>query len=303
MANFNIRGIPHSYDFIDSESKSSSPVLVFIHGWLLSRNYWYPLAKKLSADCPCLLYDLRGFGDSQLPNSNSLKLDKLSSNDDYYHSLESQYSLATYAEDLENLLQELNIEEAWLVGHSLGGSVAIWGAELCQNRIKGVICVNAGGGIYLKEEFERFRNAGKNIVKFRPNWLTSVPFLDFLFARMMVVRPLARNWGYQRIRDFVKASQEAAIGSLLHSTTEKEVHLLPQIVSRLSQPVYFLAGDKDTVMEVKYVKHLASFHHLFNPNGSNVIEIPNCGHFAMLEQIDFVQEKIFKIIQKYELTN
>jgi pimeloyl-ACP methyl ester carboxylesterase len=297
MSNFNVRGIPHFYDFIPSKSRSRSPVLVFIHGWLLSHRYWYPLVEKLSVDYSCLIYDLRGFGDSQVLSAD------FSAPENRLEVVESQYSLATYAEDLQKLLTKLKIEEAWLIGHSLGGSIAIWGADICKDRVIGVICVNAGGGIYLKEEFQRFRNAGENLVKFRPNWLSSVPFLDLLFARLMVARPLSRDWGRQRIVDFVKASQEAAIGSLLDSTTEEEVHLLPQILSRLSQPVYFFAGDKDMVMEAKYVKHLASFHHLFNPHGTNVIEIPDCGHFAMLEQIELLQEKILKIINQYHWEN
>jgi pimeloyl-ACP methyl ester carboxylesterase len=299
MSNFNLRGIPHFYDFISSESKSSSPVLVFIHGWLLSHRYWYPLVEKLKLHYSCLIYDLRGFGDSQLLSTHRSTPEHSLEKAPHFRALESQYSLATYAEDLDKLLTKLNIEEAWLIGHSLGGSIAIWGADICKDRIKGVICVNAGGGIYLKEEFQRFRNAGENLVKFRPHWLSSVPFLDLLFARLMVARPLCRHWGRQRIIDFVKASEEAAIGSLLDSTTEEEVHLLPQIVSRLSQPAYFFAGDQDMVMEAKYVRHLASFHHLFNPHGTNVIELPDCGHFAMLEQSELLQEKIVQIINKY----
>lgn len=302
MSNLNIRGIPHYYNFIASKSPSSFPVLVFIHGWLLSHNYWFPLVEKLSQHYSCLIYDLRGFGDSQVVVTD-LSPQETQSEISPSQSLESTYSLAAYANDLENLLSQLNINEAWLIGHSLGGSIAIWGADVCQKRIKGVICLNAGGGIYLQEEFQRFRNAGENLVKFRPNWLSYVPFLDLLFARLMVARPLARNWGYQRIVDFVKANANAAIGSLLDSTTEEEVHLLPQIVARLPQPVYFLAGDKDMIMEPKYVKHLASFHHLFHPHGINVIEIPDCGHFAMLEQVDLVQEKIIQIIKKYQFVN
>ncbi|XTZ09622.1 MAG: alpha/beta fold hydrolase, partial [cyanobacterium endosymbiont of Rhopalodia yunnanensis] len=89
------------------------------------------------------------------------------------------------------------------------------------------------------------------------------------------------------------------LGSLLDSTTETEVHLLPQIVSRLQQPVYFLAGDKDTVMEPKYVRYLASFHPLFEVQGSNVIELANCGHMSMIEQPKILGEKMLKIIMKH----
>jgi pimeloyl-ACP methyl ester carboxylesterase len=87
--------------------------------------------------------------------------------------------------------------------------------------------------------------------------------------------------------------------TLLDSTTEAEVHRLPQVVSQLNQPVYFIAGTEDPVMEPKYVRHLASFHQLFQTSGDNVIEIPSCGHMAMVEQPDAVDTQIRKILANH----
>jgi pimeloyl-ACP methyl ester carboxylesterase len=115
----------------------------------------------------------------------------------------------------------------------------------------------------------------------------------------MVARPLARRWARQRVIDFVVAHPEAALRALLDSTTEAEVHRLPQVVSQLKQPVYFIAGAKDTVMEPKYVRHLASFHKLFQGCGDNVIEIPGCGHMAMVEQPEAIDTQIRKILANY----
>jgi 2-succinyl-6-hydroxy-2,4-cyclohexadiene-1-carboxylate synthase len=282
MTKVDILGIPHTYDLISS-STAKDPVLIFIHGWLLSRNYWQPMIERLSAYYPCLVYDLRGFGDSQNPSA------KLS---------QRNYTLASYAKDLCVLLEKLQIEQAWLIGHSLGGSIALWGAKYCPQQVKGVICLNSGGGIYLKEEFERFRNAGKQIVQRRPSWLCYLPLIDLFFARAMVARPLSRYWGRQRLLDFLKADQQAALGTLMDTTTETEVHLLPQIVASLKQPVYFFAGTKDKIMEPKYVQHLASFHELFQTNGGNVFEIPDCGHLAMIEQPSIVSSQIISLLQQ-----
>ncbi|MGK7871880.1 MAG: alpha/beta fold hydrolase [Xenococcaceae cyanobacterium] len=297
MATIDILGVPHAYNLTPPSPKSSSPVLIFIHGWLLSRNYWQPLIDQLALDYQCLIYDLRGFGDSQRSPArvNGEALDA-----SQQRISNSSYTLAAYAKDLSILLQELEIDQVWLIGHSLGGSIALWGADYCSQQVRGVICLNSGGGIYLKEEFERFRVAGQQLVKRRPRWLSYVPLIDLLFARIMVAHPLARHWGRQRVIDFVKADEQAALGALLDSTTEAEVHLLPQVVSRLEQPVYFLAGAKDQVMEPKYVHHLASFHQLFDNNGNNVIEIPDCGHLSMVEQPEVVGSKISNILMEHE---
>jgi 2-succinyl-6-hydroxy-2,4-cyclohexadiene-1-carboxylate synthase len=262
-----ISGVPHTYDL--TEPQPSAPTLVFIHGWLLSRNYWQPLSQLLSPTYTCLSYDLRGFGESANLGSISPPVG---------------YSLQDYAKDLALLLKTLEIGPVWLIGHSLGGSIALWGADLLPQQVQGVICINSGGGIYLKEEFERFRSVGRQLVKLRPRWLRYMPLLDRAFAQATVTQKLDRQWGKQRLVDFVVAHPEAALGALLETTTEAEVHLLPQIVSRLQQPVYFVAGDQDPIMAPEYVRHLASFHPLFEGHGANVTELEECGHLAMLEQ-------------------
>ena len=300
MATIEILDVPHAYDL--TVPTNSTCTLVFIHGWLNSRGYWQPVISQLSTDFQCLSYDLRGFGESQInqktdfnrPESTfSLSSDSEARTTDTFDSL---YTPDAYARDLEKLLEKLGINSAWLVGHSLGGTIALWTAAKMPQTIKGVVCVNAGGGIYLKEAFEQFRTAGQRFLQIRPRWLSQVPLIDLLFARVDVARPLDRYWARQRVIDFVVADPEAALGSLLDSTTEEEVNILPKLVSQLKQPVYFLAGSEDKVMEPKYVRHLASFHKLFQSCGDNVIEIPNCGHLSMLEQPEAVAAQIRSVV-------
>lgn len=184
------------------------------------------------------------------------------------------------------------------MGHSLGGAIALWAANLLSDRISGVVCLNAGGGIYIKEEFEKFRTAGKIILKLRPKWLQNLPLVHLQFAKDSVNFPLDQSWGKQRAIDFVSAKYEAARGTLLDSTSEQEVHKLPQIISKLRQPIYFVAGANDTIMEPKYVNHLASFHYSFNGYGENVFEFPNCGHMAMLEQTNLLHRLLLDLLAK-----
>jgi len=288
MATIDILGVRHAYDL--TAPTATSPVLVFVHGWLLSRHYWQPLTDRLASNYQCLTYDLRGFGDSQSDAGDARPCSK---------PLNSCYTPAAYARDLELLLEKLDISSAWLVGHSLGGTIALWGASKLSDRVKGAVCINAGGGIYLKEEFERFRAVGKQLVTMRPGWLPHLPLADYVFARDSVARSIGKSWGRQRLVDFVGAHPEAALGALLDSTTEAEIHLLPQIVSQLKQPVYFIAGTKDKIMEPKYVLHLASFHWMFQGCGENVLQLPDCGHLAMVEQPDAVVSYLQNILKQH----
>ncbi|MFO5526676.1 MAG: alpha/beta fold hydrolase [Cuspidothrix sp.] len=293
MATIEILGVQHTYEL--TAPTSCPHTLVFIHGWLNSRVYWQPVISLLSLDFQCLSYDLRGFGESQSQVTSDIELTATSSSM-LSSALDSLYSPSAYAEDLTVLLEHLNISSAWLIGHSLGGTIALWTAARLPDCVQGVICINAGGGIYLKEAFEQFRAAGQKFLQVRPRWLCQMPLIDLLFTKASVLSPLERYWARQRLIDFVVADSEAALGTLLDSTTEEEVNSLPQLVSKLKQPVYFLAGADDKVMEPKYVRHLASFHWLFQYVGDNVIEIPNCGHLAMLEQPEAVSEHIRSIV-------
>ncbi len=318
-----IQGFPHRYEL--SAPTASPAVLVFVHGWLLSRAYWQPIVERLSPFYQCLTYDLRGFGESQLgPSPRSASTleratvgvgvtaspELASYSQPAQPDLASvnlatsppslQYNPATYARDLGLLLQQLDLQNVWLVGHSLGGSIALWAADQAPQTVAGVICVNSGGGIYLKEEFERFRTVGQLLVKFRPRWLSRFPLLSLPFCHMNVAQPIAAVWGKQRLLDLLAAETEAALGALLDSTTEAEVHQLPQVVARLQQPVHFIAGANDTMMEPKYVHHLASFHPSFEFCGNNVSEIADCGHLSMIEQPEAVTQEIRSILATHD---
>ncbi len=302
-----IRGFPHRYEL--SAPTDSQIVLVFVHGWLLSRAYWQPLIEQLAPIHQCLTYDLRGFGESQLQRAWGHQPALVSGSASPGSALSAQvgvtlpqaspYSLAAYAQDLCLLLQQLNLQNVWLVGHSLGGSIALWAADQAPERIAGVICVNSGGGIYLKEEFERFRTAGQMLIRFRPRWLSRLPLLGLPLSWLNVAQPLPARWGKQRLKDLALAEPAAALGALLESTTEAEVHRLPQVVARLQQPVQFIAGANDSMMEPKYVQHLASFHPAFECCGNNVSELANCGHLSMLEQPEALAAEIQATLAKY----
>ena len=291
MTTIDIRGIPHAYDLEGADARGCA--LVFVHGWMLSRQYWRPLVERLAADYPCLTYDLRGFGQSQPPSPADLFA---TPKQRYQH-----YAPSAYAEDLDRLLTTLGVESAWLVGHSLGGTIALWTAYQHPERIRGTICLNSGGGIYLKEEFERFRGVGRNLVRWRPRWLGSLPGAAWLFSRESVARPVDTAWGRQRLMDFLAAHPEAALWSLLESTTEAEVNRLPRVVAQLQQPAYFITGERDSIMEPKYVRHLASFHPLFELCGQNLFEIPDCGHMGMIEQPEAIAARVRQILDAHEV--
>lgn len=293
MATTTLFGVPHYYQLT---TEGSAVPLVFIHGWLLSHLYWQPIIHQLSPSHPCLAYDLRGFGQSCLGLEHHEP--GLPERATALQATESLYGLAAYARDLAALLSHLDLGPVWLVGHSLGGSIALWMAYCYPDLVKGVVCLNSGGGIYIERDFQQFRQAGEQIVRWRSPWLGRGPVLPLLLTRMMVAKPLPYQWGWQRCRDMLCAHPAAALGSLLESTTEAEVHLLPRIVSSLTQPVYFIAGRQDRVMGPTFVNHLAGYLSATEAGTKTVFELDNCGHMAMIEQPQAVVDTIKTLVLK-----
>jgi 2-succinyl-6-hydroxy-2,4-cyclohexadiene-1-carboxylate synthase len=292
MATVTLFGVPHAYE---RTTGGEATPLVFVHGWLLSQHYWRPLLPYLSDNHPCLCYDLRGFGQSR--HQLDQYIPGLPAAAETLPTSASPYGLAAYARDLGELLRQLDLGPVWLVGHSLGGSIALWAAHCYPDRVKGVICLNAGGGLYLEREFNQFRQVGRQIVRWRSPWLRYVFPLSWAMTRASVVQPLAYRWGHQRLKDMLEAEAAPALGALLESTTETEVHLLPRLVSGLQQPIHFLAGCQDPVMDLKFVRHLAGYIPSASAGESAVIPIENCGHMAMLEQPQAVAQAILSLTQ------
>ena len=294
MATTTLFGVPHFYSLT---AHSAADPFVFIHGWLLSHKYWQPVIEDLSAAYPCLAYDLRGFGESRYQIQKFQP--GIPSRAQSLSCSSSPYGLAAYARDLGALIGALKLNPAWLVGHSLGGSIALWTAYCYPHLVKGVICLNAGGGLYIEREFRQFRQLGQQILKLRFPWLRHIPLIPFMFSRSMVAQPLSYQWGGERLHDLLTANSDAALGTLLESTTEAEVHLLPRIVASLKQPIRFLGGSHDTVMDLKFVNHLAGYHGGAALSGPLVVELPDCGHMAMLEQPELVTKAIRDFIAEF----
>lgn len=96
--------------------------LVFIHGLSDNLLFWEVLAANLKDDYQVLRVDLRGHGETEL-GSDALTIELL-------------------ADDLRGLLDELQIENANLVGFSLGGAVALDFAVRYPKRVSSLVLMS-----------------------------------------------------------------------------------------------------------------------------------------------------------------
>jgi pimeloyl-ACP methyl ester carboxylesterase len=103
----------------------SGPPIVLIHGMLNSSSHWRAVALSLARKATVIAPDLIGHGDSAAPRGD--------------------YSLGAHAASIRDLLAAIGIDRATIVGHSLGGGVAMQFFYQFPQRVQRLVLVSSGG--------------------------------------------------------------------------------------------------------------------------------------------------------------
>ncbi len=103
----------------------SGPPVVLIHGMLNSSSHWQAVAQTLAGEYTVVAPDLIGHGDSAAPRGD--------------------YSLGAHAASIRDLLAAIGIERASIVGHSLGGGVAMQFFYQFPQRVERLALISSGG--------------------------------------------------------------------------------------------------------------------------------------------------------------
>jgi pimeloyl-ACP methyl ester carboxylesterase len=111
-------GIPVSADV----RGAGAPALVFIHGWSCDRTYWREQMAHFAPSHRVVAVDLGGHGASGRGRA--------------------EWTIASFAEDVRALVERLDLDSVVLVGHSLGGPVALEAALLMPGRVVAVVGVD-----------------------------------------------------------------------------------------------------------------------------------------------------------------
>lgn len=112
---------PH---LLNTRVSGSGPVLVFLHGFLASSEYWERTRRLLAKDHTVVAVDLLGFGKSPKPYC-------------------SRYDYTAHIESIRMTLDTLGIKEPFvLVGHSMGSLIALRYANTYPVAIKKLLLTN-----------------------------------------------------------------------------------------------------------------------------------------------------------------
>ncbi|HWL38164.1 MAG TPA: alpha/beta fold hydrolase [Frankiaceae bacterium] len=115
----------HGHRVTYTEAGSDGPVVLLLHGIAGCGHAWDAVLPLLSASARVIAPDLLGHGESAKPRGD--------------------YSLGAYASGVRDLLAALDVSSATVVGHSLGGGVAMQFAYQFPEMCERLVLVDSGG--------------------------------------------------------------------------------------------------------------------------------------------------------------
>ena len=270
MPYISVRGVDHYYEWIKKPfAGPNKPVVVFVHGWAGSARYWKTTADTLSTQFDCLLYDLRGFGRSQSRVTKSANDDGL---------IDLSYELEEYAHDLGTLLERFELQQVYLMAHSMGASIGTLFLNLYPQRVNKAVLTCSGIFEYDEKAFSAFHKFGGYVVKFRPKWLGKIPLVDRMFMARFLARSIAATERQAFLDDFLQADYDAALETIFTSVSKKQAEIMPSEFAKLTVPTLMISGEYDKIIPAEFGKKAAALNELVE---FTVIE--NTGHFPMLE--------------------
>jgi CubicO group peptidase (beta-lactamase class C family)/pimeloyl-ACP methyl ester carboxylesterase len=253
------------------EMKGAGEPIVFLHGHSFNSSMWDEQFEYFSKKYKVIRYDLRGYGNSDEPDEGK----------EFLH-----------AEDLNQLLIQLNIKKAHLVGLSLGSFVvgdfmALYPEKILSATLaSGGVYNNPGPSVPISEtEIEKRREEiallKKNgIQKFKQNWLAS------LLKSSGDNGPSVKYDLWKNISQW-SAWQPLNVEPRLLLGEDIKNRIIP---NKIHFPVLFIYGEKDS----KYSHNSSDALAKLLPNPKKVI-LKNCGHMSNME----IPEAFNNVIEEF----
>jgi 3-oxoadipate enol-lactonase len=243
-----VNGIKLAY-----ERRGQGKPLLLVHGYPLDHSIWNQIVPLLETDFDMILPDLRGFGHSD--------------------SSQKRFSMTDIAADLAALMDHLEIEKAAIVGHSMGGYVALAFARAHPGRLLGLGLVSsqpyadspekkAGR----KQEADLvIANGVREVAEGMSTKLTAVPDLQIELKKLML-----------------RQHPEGVSGALRAMAERADS---TDILAIFDFPVVIVHGRADKIIPIERAREVLAL-----VKNGKLKEIEGAGHMPMMEAPEVTAE-------------
>ena len=212
---------------ISYTDQGKGTAVVLLHGFLENQSMWKAFIPELTKKHRIITIDLLGHGETECLG--------------YVHTMEDQ------ADMVHHVLHELKIRKAVLIGHSMGGYVALAFAELYPDTIKGLVLLNSTASAD-SEERKTNRDRAIKVVKHS--------FMNFI---SLSIANLFSESNRERLASAIENVKKEALktplqgivasleGMKIRQDREVLLHLTPY-------PKLMILGEKDPVLNYEETK-------------------------------------------------
>ena len=233
---------------------------VLIHGFGGDLNTWLFNHEELSGSRAVYALDLPGHGGSSKQVGGG--------------------TLGEFANVLGDFMDALGLSKAHLVGHSMGGAVALQFALTHPERARSLVLIaSAGLGVEIDGEFIEGFIAASRRKEIKPH-------LEKLFADPKLV-------GHQLIEDVLKNKRLDGVEAALRTVAGQfcpggqQAVVLRDRLTRLSMPIMVIWGEEDRILPVSHAQGL--------PTIVRTEIFPECGHMVQMEAATKVNRLIYSL--------
>ena len=242
----------------DRHTAGPGPVFVLVHGWNCDRSYWRAQLDSLAEGGRVVAIDLGGHGESGAGRAD--------------------WSIEAFGQDVAAVVDHLNITNAVLVGHSMGGPVVLEAAARLDGRVLGVVGVDTFQDIDAPPP----PDLETRLDEFRRDFAGSVAgLMPYFFT------PAADP----ALRDRVEADMILAPPEISLPALEGLMRYdAGSAIARLRMPAATINGDKipTDVAALRKAKP-----------GFEVIILEDTGHFLMMERPAAFDRELRRIVDRW----
>lgn len=251
----------------DLTGPKNAPVVVLIHGLGLRRACWQWQVPVLSGQYQVLTYDLWGHGDSPAAPETP--------------------SLAVFASQLADLLDDLGIEEAAIAGFSMGGMICRRFAMDYPNRASALAILHspharnreAQAAVEARVAQAREQGPESTVENALERWFTE----PFRIANTDVM-DLVRSWVLSNDRSSYPQNYHV----LAHGVTELVAPNPP-----IEVPTLVMTGDEDFGNGPEMTHAIAA-----EIEGAEAVVLPGLRHMALAEDPDTFNAKLLSFLNR-----
>lgn len=223
--------------------------IIFLHSWLGSWRYWVPTMDLASERYRAYALDFWGFGESDRKGAN--------------------FNVTGYVDMLCHFMDELGMPVANLVGHGMGGIVAIRAARERPERFLKVMTVatpltgQAIAGHIKPGTFSKLFGGGGSTTN--------------VWAKLIKGIPIADAEVQQELYEDTEGLSEQVLSSVQDSLLDTN---LQQDLKALTVPLLAVYGGQDKIVTPEH----ASFLNDLTDRPVQLLVLPKANHFPFLEQ-------------------